>query len=52
LQVSECVWVSWVRPRGVNRAGAKALAARVAAWAAAVRAAADLLADRAPDLVL
>lgn len=50
-QVSESVQVRWVRPRALPRAGAAALAGRLAAWAAAVAAAADLLAAAAPDLL-
>ncbi|KAL4712099.1 hypothetical protein ACJJTC_010960 [Scirpophaga incertulas] len=50
-QVSSQVRVSWVRPRALGRDGAAALAARVAAWRAAVGAAADLLHRSAPDLL-
>ncbi|XP_059046792.1 26S proteasome non-ATPase regulatory subunit 13 isoform X2 [Achroia grisella] len=50
-QVSESVQVRWVRPRALPRAGAAALAERLAAWGQAVGAAADLLAGAAPDLL-
>lgn len=50
-QVNSTAHIGWVRPRALGRPGAAALARRLDAWCSAVRAATDLLAGAAPDLL-